>query len=207
MRKISVPLLLAFLFLSFLFFCRNKPNNNPKSNQVCRIVVISPYGCINEIKFTEIGSGIFKSGISNGSITDTNTEIDTVLSIDTFRITNLEHLELINTYVQSFLLADNLIGYPKQDAFRFRIFVNDLNKVDVYGGIIEVNRILESLIEYLPLSKDKCNFLKQFYWRGVALRTSQHKADPSLTASLMAMSKEDPEETEIKSLIFLFWIQ
>lgn len=160
-----------FSLLLFVFPVENKEYyNHPKSNQVCKIIVISPYACINEIEFTEKGDGVLKTGLTNGNITDENVHLDTIYSVDSFHILKGRQVKKINMQVLSLLKRDSLKGYPKNDAFRFRVFVNNTSKVDVYGGVREVNRILELLVDYLPLSNDKCKFFELF-------KKSIHRSD------------------------------
>ena len=106
-----------FLLLSF-FSCANRGGNtqSDKAFGVCKVQIISPYGCFQEIEFTDNGNGYLKSGLHSGSASDENIRLDTVFSIDSFHIQKEQDLKNIRNIITSILGAANEKGVVKPDS-------------------------------------------------------------------------------------------
>ncbi len=154
---------ILFLLLSF-FSCANRGGNtqSDKAFGVCKVQLISPYGCFQEIEFTDNGNGYLKSGLHSGSTSDDNVRLDTVFSIDSFHIQKEQDLKNIRSIIASILGAANEKGVAKTDAYRHRLFVDGVSKIDLYGLSKVLHELLSHLINYLPLSNDKCEFFELY---------------------------------------------
>lgn len=153
-----------FIFLLSFFSCADK-NDDTRMDKifgVCKVQIISPYGCFQEIEFTENGEGNLKSGLYSGIITDGDIHLDTVFSIDSFHIQKEEDLKSIRNTITSILGAANEKGGSKADAYRHRLFIDGVYKSDLYGLSKVLHDLLSRLVNYLPLSNDKCEFFGLF---------------------------------------------
>lgn len=161
------------LILSLPFFsCAGKSGNGQSNKifEVYKIIIISPYGCFQEIEITSKGIGIFKSGLKNGNIMDEDVGMDSLINTDSFHIQKEEHLKKINNYITSLLDSSYKRGGAKHDAYRYKFSIDGVSKIDQTGYSKNVYEILNLLINYLPLSNDKCEFFELF-------KKSMHRSD------------------------------
>lgn len=155
----------ALFILSLLFIaCVSKSDKSKQDKvfEVCRVVIASPYGCYQEIEFTDKGDGVLKSGLHNGTITGVGVSLDTLFSADSFHIKEGQDLKNIRSVIKSVLSSKNVKGGPRSDAYRHQLFIDEINKVDIYGLSKDLQELLKYLINYLPLSTDKCEFFELF---------------------------------------------
>lgn len=146
-----------------LFSCAVRSNIHQPGDavfKVCQIVIISPYGCYQEIEINSCGAGYLKSGLYNGNIKDENVILDTIFSIDSFYIQGERDLKKIHGIIKSILNKENIKGGAKTDTYRHKLFVDEINKIDTYGLSKDLQELLKQMIIYLPLSNDKCEFFE-----------------------------------------------
>ncbi|HRH45489.1 MAG TPA: hypothetical protein PKY82_27875 [Pyrinomonadaceae bacterium] len=156
--------IILFIAVS-VFSCADK-NDGDKSNdktfKTCKMVVISPYGCYQEIEFTGQGEGLLKSGLRDGDIIDEDVRFDTLFSIDSFYIKNEQDLKGVHRIIKSILDNTDMKKGHKDDAYRCKLFIDGVNKIDIYSLSKDLHELLRYLINYLPLSNDKCEFFELF---------------------------------------------
>jgi hypothetical protein len=154
-----------YLFLSLaIFSCsnENKKSQNNRAFENSKIVILSPYGCYQEIEFNFKGEGYLKTALYSGSILDGNVKLDTIFKIDSFHIQDTQRLSEIHKILQSVIDTESVkVGF-KNDTYRNKLFVNDSCKINVYGLTNRLSELLNCLIYYLPTSNEKCEFLSLF---------------------------------------------
>ena len=129
--------------------------------KVCKLITISPYGCYQELEVTDERAGVIRSGLKRGNVSDKDVSMDTLFYIDSFLLRR-EDMGNVNKIIISILDSGQIISGPKHDAYRHRLFVDNVEIVDIYGLSVQLRDLLKEMIGYLPVSKDNCEFFELF---------------------------------------------
>jgi len=156
-----ITLCLIGLFILFIG-CINDQTTTTKSTSekqalLCEITVISPYGCYQQVDFNELGFGQISTGLKDGEIMDPNVRMDTVIVIDSFHITNVADRDSLYNITKRIKSMPLHKGNRKEDAYRVKISIDGVLKVDEYGTSITTFELFKLLIKYLP-NHEQCEF-------------------------------------------------
>jgi hypothetical protein len=151
------------VLVAAILSCSTNAHCPPGSFKNLKILVISAYGCANELDLDSSGLGSWKSGSASGGYDKKADHLDSIFTVDKLSVGKKRDLDSLKNYISSLFKMKEIKHSMQRDTYHFELFIDGVQKVDMYGNNKQVYHILHILIKYFPPKlKDRCEFLRLF---------------------------------------------
>ena len=147
------------ILLVFLACCNEITRQQEYSS--LRLQVIGPFGCFEEIIVNKNGHSQIRSGPRNADITSESVGVDSVLFTRSFQIQSAERQQKLDKLVKDIAKSEKKSSSFKYDAYRFRLYVDGVIKVDIFGENLDIYNLVKLLIQDIP-SPNPCEYFVNF---------------------------------------------